>query len=136
AASVKLGPLAIKPRWLIERIAAYQTPYVPQWYHQELAGLAAGSGAELSELTIANFLPELFHCSVFAVMGSATTDGKLYHGRVLGYACDWKLQDHAVLIVGEPEKGSPLCNVTYAGLIGSVTGMNAQHIPIGEMGGG
>ena len=33
--------------------------------------------------------------------GVATADGKLYHGRVLDYACDWRLQEHAVVIVAE-----------------------------------
>ena len=102
-----------------------------------MAGLAAAA-----EMTIrrrarrGNFIPELFHCSGFAVMNSATTDGTLYHGRVLDYAVDWQLQDHAVLIVCEPDGGIPFVNVSYAGFIGSVTGMNAGHVSIGEMGGG
>ena len=82
-----------------------------------------------------NFIPELFHCSGFAVMNSATTDGTLYHGRVLDYAVDWQLQDHAVLIVCEPAGEIPFVNVSYAGFVGSVTGMNAKHVSIGEMGG-
>jgi hypothetical protein len=69
-------------------------------------------------------------------MNSASQDGTLYHGRVLDYAVDWGLQEHAVLVVAEPDGGIPFVNVTYAGFIGSVTGMNAQHVSIGEMGGG
>jgi hypothetical protein len=69
-------------------------------------------------------------------MNSATRDGTLYHGRVLDYAIDWRLQEHAVLIVAEPEDAIPFVNVTYAGFVGSVTGMNARHVSIGEMGGG
>ena len=77
----------------------------------------------------------MFHCSGFALSGSATKDGTLYHGRILDYGCDWRLQDHAVLTVCEPEGKIPFVNVTYAGFIGSVTGMNAKNISIGEMGG-
>jgi hypothetical protein len=62
-------------------------------------------------------------------------DGTLYHGRVLDYAVDWQLQDHAVLIVCEPDGGIPFVNVSYAGFIGSVTGMNRAHVSMGEMGG-
>jgi hypothetical protein len=40
-----------------------------------------------------------------------------------------------VVIVAEPVGGIPFVNVTYAGFIGSVTGMNAEHVSIGEMGG-
>jgi hypothetical protein len=82
-----------------------------------------------------NYIPELFHCSGFAVMNSATRDGTLYHGRVLDYAIDWGLQEHAVIMVGEPTGGIPFVNITYAGFIGCVTGMNARHVSIGEMGG-
>jgi isopenicillin-N N-acyltransferase-like protein len=68
--------------------------------------------------------------------GAATADGTLYHGRVLDYAIDWGLQDHAVLMVCEPDDAIPFVNVSYAGFIGCVTGMNSEHVSIGEMGGG
>jgi isopenicillin-N N-acyltransferase like protein len=135
AAPVKIGPLSIYPRAAISTIVRYQEKYVPKKYFEELAGLAAGSGAKLDDLRMANFIPEMFHCSGFAVMNSATSDGTLYHGRVLDYAVDWQLQKHAVLIVAEPDGGVPFVNVSYAGFIGSVTGMNAEHVSIGEMGG-
>ena len=77
----------------------------------------------------------MFHCSGFALSGSATKDGTLYHGRILDYGCDWRLQEHAVLTVAEPEGKIPFVNVTYAGFIGIVTGMNAKKVSIGEMGG-
>lgn len=133
---VKVGPIPVFPVAAIETIARLQQPFVPQSYREELAGVAAGCGEPLERIRTANFIPELFHCSGFAVMNSATSDGTLYHGRVLDYAVDWQLQNHAVLIVAEPEAGIPYVNVSYAGFIGSVTGMNAQGISIGEMGGG
>jgi predicted choloylglycine hydrolase len=138
AAPVQLGPIKLYPRAAILSISEYQTKknYVPQKYLDEIAGLAEAAGISLADARMGNFLPEMFHCSGFAVMNSATADGTLYHGRVLDYACDWKLQEHAVLIIAEPESGVPFCNITYAGFIGSVTGMNAQHVAIGEMGGG
>jgi hypothetical protein len=133
--SLEVAGVKLNPRWIIDSLPIIQAPYTPDWYREELAGVAAGSGLSLNEVSAANFLPELFHCSGFALMNSATADGTLYHGRILDYACDWHLQDHAVLIVGEPDGGIPFANVTYAGFIGSVTGMNAQHVSIGEMGG-
>jgi isopenicillin-N N-acyltransferase like protein len=134
--SVEVGGVQVKPRWIIDTLSIVQAPYVPQWYREELRGVAAGAGLKLGDVHAANFLPELFHCSGFAVMNSATTDGKLYHGRILDYACDWHLQEHAVLVIAEPKGGIPFANVTFAGFIGSVTGMNAEHVSIGEMGGG
>lgn len=133
---VELGPLKVKPRQAIEYILGVQQRHVPKKYFEELEGLAAGSGLALDDVRVTNFIPEMFHCSGFAIMNSATKDGTLYHGRVLDYATDWGLQDHACIIVAEPEGGIPFVNVTYAGFIGSVTGMNAEHISVGEMGGG
>lgn len=133
---VELGPIEVKPTDAIKSIIAIQRPFVPQEYFEELAGLAAGSGIDLADVQTANFIPELFHCSGFAIMNSATQDGTLYHGRVLDYAIDWGLQDHAVIIVCEPDEGIPFVNVSYAGFIGCVTGMNARSVSIGEMGGG
>ena len=123
-------------RRLILSISQLQRKYTPAKYYDEMRGIAEGSGVPLDDIVAANFIPEMFHCSGFALGGSATKDGTLYHGRILDYGCDWKLQDHAVLVVAEPEGSIPFVNVTYSGFIGSVTGMNAKKISIGEMGGG
>ena len=132
---VKFGPISLKPRDAIKSIIAIQAKFIPEKFTQEIAGLAAGSGLDPEEMKMANFIPELFHCSGFAIMDAATKDGTLYHGRVLDYAIDWGLQEHAVIIVAEPEGSIPFVNVSYSGFVGSVTGMNAEHVAIGEMGG-
>jgi hypothetical protein len=135
APTVKIGPVTMNVRNAINMILKTQEPYVDQRYFDEIDGVAAGAGVDAYDGRAANFIPELFHCSGFALMNSATKDGTLYHGRVLDYAVDWGLQDHAVLVVAEPEGRIPFVNITYAGFIGSVTGMNAEHVSIGEMGG-
>jgi isopenicillin-N N-acyltransferase like protein len=134
-ALVEFAGMKLKPRHLIDIIVRIQNKYVPKKYFEELDGLAAGSGLKVSDIRAANFIPELFHCSGFALMNSATKDGTLYHGRVLDYAVDWGLQEHAVVIVAEPDGGIPYVNISYAGFIGCVTGMNAKSVSIGEMGG-
>jgi hypothetical protein len=133
---LEVGPLRVKPRQLIETIIETQKPFIPAKYLEEIRGLAKGAGVSPKDARVCNFIPEIFHCSGFAVMNSATKDGTLYHGRVLDYAIDWRLQEHCAIIVAEPEDGIPFANVTYAGFVGSVTGMNARHVSIGEMGGG
>lgn len=122
-------------RRMILAISELQKKHTPSRFHEELRGIAEGSGVPYADIVAANFIPELFHCSGFALGGSATKDGTLYHGRILDYGCDWKLQEHAVLVVAEPDGAIPFVNVTYAGFIGSVTGMNAKKVSIGEMGG-
>lgn len=136
APAVKIGPVEMNVRNAINMILKIQEPHVPARYFEEIDGVAAGAGLSVADGRAGNFIPELFHCSGFALMNSATKDGTLYHGRVLDYAVDWGLQDHAVLIVAEPEGRIPFVNISYAGFIGSVTGMNAEHVSIGEMGGG
>lgn len=133
---VEFAGFKLKPRDVLTQIIAVQKPFVAQRFTDEMDGLAAGAGLPSDDIRAANFIPELFHCSGFAIAGGATADGTLYHGRVLDYATDWGLQEHAVIIVGEPDDGIPYVNISYAGFVGSVTGMNTSHISIGEMGGG
>ena len=133
---VEFGPLKVTPRTAIDMIVAFQEPHVAPRYFEEMDGLAAGTGLSVADVRAGNFIPELFHCSGFALAKSATKNGNMLHGRVLDYAIDWGLQDHAVVIVYEPEGRLPWVNVSYAGFIGSVTGMNAEKISVGEMGGG
>lgn len=132
---LEFGGLKADPKAIIATIAEGQKKFVPERFFDEMQGVADGAGMKVEEIVVANFIPELFHCSGFALGGSATKDGTLYHGRILDYGCDWRLQDHAVLTIAEPEGKHPFVNVTYAGFVGSVTGMNAKHVSIGEMGG-
>jgi len=129
------GITLANPKKIIAGIVETQRKFIPGRFFEEMKGIADGAGMDLQDIVIANFIPELFHCSGFALCNSATKGGVLYHGRILDYGCDWRLQDHAVLTVAEPTGKIPFLNVTYAGFIGSVTGMNAERISIGEMGG-
>ncbi|MFI5457819.1 MAG: C45 family autoproteolytic acyltransferase/hydrolase [Isosphaerales bacterium] len=129
------GVKLLDPKRVIKGIAGQQRKYVPERFFDEMRGIADGAGLDVQDIVVANFIPELFHCSGFALSGSATKDGTLYHGRILDYGCDWRLQEHAVLTVAEPRNKIPFVNVTYAGFVGSVTGMNAERVSIGEMGG-
>ncbi len=133
---VELGPLKAEARTAIDQIVELQKPFVPKRYFEEMRGLADGAGVDVELVRFANFVPELFHCSGFAIGGAATKDGTLYHGRVLDYATDWGLQEHAVIVVAKPDGRVPFVNVSYAGFVGCVTGMNAEHVSVGEMGGG
>ncbi|MFN9719453.1 MAG: C45 family autoproteolytic acyltransferase/hydrolase [Planctomycetota bacterium] len=111
------------------------SPHIPERHKRETQALAAALGLEPEIVEVLNVFPELFHCSGFAVFGSATTDGKLYHGRVLDYMTTIGLQDSATTFIVRPEGYIPFANVGYAAFIGSVSGMNAEKISLGEMGG-
>lgn len=109
--------------------------YIPIDHKTETNALADAAGVSREEGHLANVFPELFHCSGFALFGKATVGGKLYHGRVLDYMTEIGLQDTATVFVIAPDGKIPFANVGYAGFIGSVSGMNARQISLGEMGG-
>ena len=124
--------------WFRQRLdaaAARLAPHIPERHARETRALAGALGIEPEVFAAVNVFPELFHCSGFAVSGSATADGVLYHGRVLDYMTEIGLQDAATSFVVVPEGKIPFVNVGYAGFTGSVSGMNAWSISLGEMGG-
>lgn len=128
----------VNGRWFREDLeAAYArlSPHIPERHKVETRALAKSLGLDLQLVESVNVFPELFHCSGFAVFGQATKDGKLYHGRVLDYMTTIGLQDSATTFVVSVDGKIPFVNVGYAGFIGSVSGMNAEKISLGEMGG-
>jgi len=77
-----------------------------------------------------NAAPE---CSNFACWGKWTPDGRLLHGRNLDWDVKSGAQVDAAILVWRPYKGTPFMMVGWAGGIGSVSGMNAAGITMGEM---
>jgi hypothetical protein len=135
---VGVGSSFEKGRWFfgeIEDAQARLAPFIDERYLREMDALALAANLDREEVRLANFFPELFHCSGFAVYGRATADGRLYHGRILDYLRGVGLEPNAVVIVHQPEDGHAWVNVSYGGFIGSVTAMNEKRISIGEMGG-
>lgn len=125
-------------RWFrhdLEAAYARLSPHIPERHKRETQALAVSLGMEPEIVQVLNVFPELFHCSGFAVFGSATKDGKLYHGRVLDYMTTIGLQDSATTFIVRADDQFAFANVGYAGFIGSVSGMNAEGISLGEMGG-
>jgi len=125
-------------RWFRSDLeAAYKrlAPHIPERHKRETRAMAAALDLDPELVEALNVFPELFHCSGFAVFGKATADGKLYHGRVLDYMTTIGLQDSATTFIVNVDGHIPFANVGYAGFIGSVSGMNAESISLGEMGG-
>lgn len=135
---VGVGSSFEKGRWFFAEIEEAQRrlmPFIDPRYLEEMDAVAEAAGLEKEEARLANLFPELFHCSGFALFGRATEGGRLYHGRILDYLRGVGLEQNAVVMVFQPDQGHAWVNVGYAGFIGTVTAMNAQHIAIGEMGG-
>lgn len=119
----------------LERAYTQLEPHIPERHKRETRALAMSLNLDPRLVETVNVFPELFHCSGFALFGSATVDGKLYHGRVLDYMTTIGLQDAATTFIVDPENGHAFANVGYAGFTGSVSGMNVEQISLGEMGG-
>lgn len=135
---VGVGSSLGKGRWFFGEIEEAQSrlqPFVGERHLREMDALAAASGLRIEEVRLANFFPELFHCSGFALFGEATAGGRMFHGRVLDYMKGVGLEQNACVMVMQPDEGYAWVNVGYAGFLGTVTAMNEKHIAIGEMGG-
>jgi outer membrane lipoprotein-sorting protein len=135
---VGVGTSFEEGKWVFGEIEAAQqrlNPFMDERYYREMDSMASAAGLPREEVRLANFFPEMFHCSGFAVYGKATTDGRLYHGRILDYMRGMGLEQSAVVMVFQPDRGNAWVNVGYAGFVGSVTAMNEKHLAISEMGG-
>ena len=125
-------------RWFrhdLEKAYARLSPHIPEDHKIETRALARSLQMDPKLTEALNVFPEMFHCSGFAVFGSATQGGKLYHGRVLDYMTTIGLQDAATTFIMAPTGKISFANVGYGGFIGSVSGMNSKAISLGEMGG-
>ena len=135
---VGVGSSFAKGRWFfgeIEEAVRRTGPFIDPRHLREMDAMADAAGRDREEARLSNFFPELFHCSGFALLGDATVDGKIYHGRVLDYLRGMGLEENAIVMVIKPDQGNAWINLSYAGFIGSVTAMNEKQIAMGEMGG-
>lgn len=121
--------------------------FFPPEYVEEMQGVAKGLQAAgvqdvaFNDIRTAVTVAEIQHhdpnsppqCSNFAVFGKWTKDGRLLHGRNLDWNVNASAQDDAAVLVWRPKGGTPFMMVGWCGGIGSVSGMNAKGITIGEM---
>jgi outer membrane lipoprotein-sorting protein len=135
---VGVGSSFEKGHWFFGEIESAQqrlAPFIDPRYFREMDAMASAAGLSREEVRLSNFFPELFHCSGFALFGRATEGGRLYHGRVLDYLRGFGLEQNAVVMVIQPDQGNAWVNISYAGMLGTVTAMNEKQLAIGEMGG-
>ena len=105
-------------------------------YIDELKGVAEGAGIPFDLVRRAHMIPVVgnYSCSGVAVWGSATKKDHLFQIRNLDYSTDAHLQDFPMVAIYIPKDGVPHMNVSFAGVIGVNTGMNAEGISLSEIG--
>ncbi|MBN2310225.1 MAG: hypothetical protein JXR94_14720, partial [Candidatus Hydrogenedentes bacterium] len=73
-------------------------------------------------------------CTMFAVWGSRTADGKLFALRNLDWLAQTGMHEDRLVTVCRPEGAHPFVTMGYAGVVGALAGMNAEGISLSEVG--
>lgn len=135
-AKEEMGIPVFVAKGLLDGVWRRCMPYIPDRYERELEGIADGAGVDLKTLRRMHVVSEVTerNCSVFAVFGKATVDGKTYHGRNFDWVMEGGIQDGGIFILYEPDGQVPFASAGYLGLTGVLSGMNMDGIAIGQIG--
>ncbi|UCH34264.1 MAG: hypothetical protein JSV65_17300, partial [Armatimonadota bacterium] len=123
---------------------AQAEPYIPTRYIEEMQGLADGCLAANPSTTITldkvhamHIVPEAdqVQCSSFAAFGAATADGHVYQTRNLDWTMDLLVQNYPVIMVCDPYGEQRYANVSFAGMLLPIAGMNISGLAIGQISG-
>eukprot|EP01121_Diplochlamys_sp_Union-15-3_P011240 TRINITY_DN3231_c0_g3_i2.p1 TRINITY_DN3231_c0_g3~~TRINITY_DN3231_c0_g3_i2.p1 ORF type:complete len:430 (-),score=64.57 TRINITY_DN3231_c0_g3_i2:65-1327(-) len=110
--------------------------YTPQYFFDEIRGIADGSGVDYDELIQIHMFPELIKasCSMVGASGSAIakTNGTLYQLRALDWSTDGPFQLFPQVLVYHPDNGHPFSILSWAGFIGAISGYSSAPIGICE----
>ncbi len=118
--------------------------HTPQKYIDEVNGIVAGVAAagghvEFRDIMTMQMMADLGQvvpgqplCTEFAAKGGATVNGHTIHGRNLDWATvPGFAHERSMIMVAQPTGEQAICNTTWAGYVGTVTGMNASGLSIG-----
>jgi hypothetical protein len=67
-------------------------------------------------------------CTAFAARGAATRDGELLVGRNFDWEAGAHFDRNKVIVLCRPEQGLAFLSVSWPGMAGAVTGLNAERI--------
>ena len=145
----ELVPSKSKQKWLRKLLTWYNRKLylnVPEEYKTEIYGVSRYSSNDYNFIAppylrslylhgahdIGHAMQDLalVGCSSFAAWGEKSEDGSLILGRNFDfYAGDDFAKDKVVAFV-KPDHGNPFMMVTWAGMIGAVSGMNSQGLTV------
>lgn len=102
--------------------------------------MADGAGLDYMSIVRMSMIPELIKaaCSIVVAWGEATAGGaaagKPVHLRALDWDTGGPFQKYPLLLTMHPGagNGSTFTSLTWAGLLGSITGMSSSGMGVGE----
>lgn len=112
--------------------------YIPDYFMQEMQGIADGSGLRMQQVVQLMMFPELIKagCSMYGAWGNATaqTDahGALFQLRALDWSTDGPFQQFPLVIVYHPDDGHDFATLGWTGFIGALTGYSSAPIALCE----
>lgn len=127
---------------VMERNAPRLEKFIPADLLEEMHGIAEGAGVPYQHILWANTFLDVVSaiwsgvapsCSNFAVLGSHSGTGQIVHGRNLDWSSNAKLAAANTVFVIKPDNGIAFVSLSWPGMAGTLTGMNAQKISMGEM---
>lgn len=121
----------------LDNIYEQTKPFIAKYFIDEIQGIADGSGIPLQDIIRANLIGEgsEWHCSLFGAWGKATAaDGHLYQLRCLDYEIGANIQKFPVIVVYVPNDGHAFANITWAGVVGCISGISIERLAISEIG--
>jgi hypothetical protein len=123
------------PKERVDRMLAFASEHekcMPVELREELRAAADAADVPYKELLALNLIPEM-SCSMLAVRGAGSSDGRMIVGRNLDYSA-LGLDDCAgLVVVYHPDEGTALASVSFLGIAGAFTGMNSKGVCFGNM---
>lgn len=122
---------------MLDQIYQQVKPHIPQFFIEEMRGIADGSGLDLQDVIRANLIGTAseFHCSLFGAWGRATASkGHVLQLRALDYETEANIQKHPVLTIYQPDSGHAFANIGWVGHVGVISGISSQQIALSEIG--
>ncbi|HOO57422.1 MAG TPA: C45 family autoproteolytic acyltransferase/hydrolase [bacterium] len=115
---------------------------IPDEYIQEMKGVAEGSGIDYEKILMSNIFLDVVsahwvgvgpQCSNFIALPEATRDGNIVHGRNLDWSADPDLAKLNTVFIYNPRGGITFLALGWPSIVGTLTGMNAEKMTVGEM---
>ncbi len=117
------------------RFVAYarsQEAHMPLAIREQIQATAEAADVPYPDLLALNIVPKM-RCSTLAVWSEASAGGRLIMGRNAEYF-GLGLEDRgSIIVVYHPTEGIPLVAVTFLGMAGAFTGINAEGVAFGNM---